>query len=163
MDAMKKAILNMWNKGFSGPAIAQKTGKTRSAVMGIIFRHRQHNAEGVRFCIPKMATTKKSKPKNQPKSQTVPKISISKVRIPLTFEVPTPDKNIRITDLGYNSCRYLVTESTTVKNTFYCGHPKERGAYCAYHAQLCYTPIALYKRSDNHDFTAKSRFTPRHP
>jgi hypothetical protein len=161
MDAMKKAILNMWNKGYSSTMIARETGKTRNAVMGIVSRHRNKNVEGVRFSRPVMSVINKAKKEKSP--QPVKKISISKVRIPLMFEVPTPDKNIRITDLNYNSCRYPVTESTTVQDTFYCGHPKERGAYCAYHAQLCYTPIALYKRSDNHDFAAKSRFTPRHP
>jgi len=99
MDAMKKAILNMWNKGYSSTMIAQKTGKTRNAVMGIVSRHRNKNAESVRFSRPVMSVINKTKKERPP--QPVKKISISKVRIPLMFEVPTPDKNIRITDLNY--------------------------------------------------------------
>lgn len=158
MDAMKKAIINMWNKGMSSSAIAQATGKTRNAIMGLIFRAREKNIEGIRFSVPKPAAIKKAPVKKEPTLPKPKKISVSKVRIPLTFEPPKNDKKIRIFDLTHSSCRYIVSDTDGVQNTFYCGETKDSGAYCAYHAQLCYVSMATYKKMAANDPPTRSRF-----
>lgn len=158
MDAMKKAIINMWNKGWSGVRIAATTGKTRNAIMGIVFRERQRNPEKIRAVKPGNMKPLKIKPVTPPKEK-IEKKSVSKVKIPLTFEAPKKDKNIRITDLTYATCRYPVSEINLVVDTFYCGHPRERGAYCAYHAQMCYVKMSEYKlKADQDDRPTRSRF-----
>ena len=46
---------------------------------------------------------------------------------------------LRIDELRYSSCRYIISLETAV-SVRYCGHEKERGSYCAAHADLCYLP-----------------------
>lgn len=158
MDAMKKAILNMWNKGLSGYEIAHATGKTRNSIMGLLFRMKK---QGLVVDRKIFRTKEQTPPPPQPPAPTpvkVKKRSISKVRIPLLFEPPPTDKNTHITDLTYNTCRYIVTDVTTYKNTYYCGQAKERGSYCAYHAQMCYVSHSEYKELVKDDPPTRSRF-----
>jgi hypothetical protein len=46
---------------------------------------------------------------------------------------------VRMDELRYNSCRYIISTDTAV-SVRYCGHERKRGAYCTAHAELCYLP-----------------------
>lgn len=39
----------------------------------------------------------------------------------------------------YNQCRYIVNDGPA-SHYLFCGKPKEKGSYCAYHASICYIP-----------------------
>jgi len=49
---------------------------------------------------------------------------------------------IRLDELRYNSCRYIVSPDTAL-SIRYCGHDRKRGSYCGTHAELCYLPPKL--------------------
>jgi hypothetical protein len=63
--------------------------------------------------------------------------------IELMFEDVKPKRirssGLRIDELRYESCRYIISSETAL-SVRYCGHEKKRGAYCSFHAELCYLP-----------------------
>ena len=62
---------------------------------------------------------------------------------------------VTILNLENNMCRYIV-DAPLYADTYYCGDPKERGVYCAAHAEMCYYGPKR-KRPDNaHDNPAQS-------
>ena len=53
---------------------------------------------------------------------------------------------LRIDELRYESCRYIISSETAL-SVRYCGHKKVRGAYCLYHAELCYLPPKIKNKA----------------
>lgn len=51
---------------------------------------------------------------------------------------------IRLDELRYDSCRYIIS-SVNALSVRYCGHDRKRGAYCKTHSALCYLPTKLKK------------------
>ena len=124
-DKTKNAVLEMWNKNYTGGQIAKELCLTRNTVMGIIHRLKKTEAVEPRVKIP---------PKIDP-----PKVVVKTKKLPPVFIKPKPVNHMPRTlmQLRANSCRYVVNDGHASQFLF-CGKPKEKGAYCMDHAQLCY-------------------------
>jgi len=137
--AIMKKIKKMWMEGKTGGQIADAIGKTRSSVMGILYRIRQR--EGSELV--RVGERNKFKKTPQIKNKRI----LREIKLGLRPEPPIPayafppvsngHEGLTIFQLKMNSCRYI-TRQDDVWNTFYCGTPSKRGAYCEDHAKLCY-------------------------
>jgi GcrA cell cycle regulator len=116
-----ETLKRLWAGGTSARGIADEMGGglTRSAVIGKV--HRLKLPAPVRQAMPKAAKAEKQK-----KLSALIKMAIV---APVSRQIP-------LFDLVDADCRQ-VTGSAGTLSTF-CGHPKEFGAYCAYHARRNY-------------------------
>lgn len=133
-DEIKNAVLELWNKQYTGGQIAKELCLTRNAVMGIVDRLKKKGLIDPRPKLP---------PKIEP-----PKVVIKTKKMPPVFIKPKPVNHIPKTlmQLRQNSCRYVVNDGPASQFLF-CGKPKEKGAYCMDHAKLCYVkPHKLEKK-----------------
>ena len=155
-QAQKDRIIELWNDGYTGGQIAKEIGHTRSAIMGLISRMRQ-SGKGVdvkrNASITPKPRVKTQAPKGRPKKL---KIHPKTFQYAFTFAEPTKahnNKPISFMDLTSFHCRYILNDPK--QGALYCGDPKERGSYCAFHANLCYIPDSAVKKKHTNYYQYK--------
>ncbi len=137
-----KKILNMWKDGKTSGQIAEAVNKTRSSVMGIIYRARRSGQTAAARVGERNKFRKKPEIKNKRILREI-KLGLRETpEIPAYAFPPVTNgqEGVTLQDLKLNSCRYIVRKDD-VWNTFYCGAPMTRGSYCECHAKLCYTAV----------------------
>ena len=146
MKAVEEKILNLWTLGYSTSKIAAEIGRSKNSVCGLIFRMRERG-----ISIPPKKSTREvvvlEKPA-APRVRSAPMTGrhlVSKKRktfpelAKYTKGSAKDSLNIRFWKLKNNSCRYVVNDGRP-ETFIFCGAPKERGAYCAEHAAICFMP-----------------------
>lgn len=149
--AIIKKIKKMWSEGKTGGQIADAIGKTRGSVMGILYRIRQREGDEL------VRVGERNKFKKGPQIKNKRILREVKMGLRPEPEIPSyafpPKTNgqegLTILQLKMNSCRYIIREDDAW-NTFYCGVPRERGAYCEDHAKLCYVAQPTGKERKKH-------------
>ena len=138
----EEAMKVMWAGGLTASQIAEALGPTitRSAVLGKVHRlklvarkvpsqpraprktaHKARRPNGFSYVIPKIS---RAVSETQPRKITLEE--------PMSLSVP-------LEALEELHCRYPVDDGPEGVFLF-CGHRKAVGAYCEWHARLCYVP-----------------------
>ena len=138
-------LRELWADGISASLIARKFGEvSRCAVLGKVHRlGLAGRSTSNRLAIPP-----------RPKSSTVYAFPIKKpleaIRISAVRAKPKsgpdalPPLMLPVSDLTSEHCHFPIGDPLTDGFGF-CGHPKERGAYCAAHASIAYQTIERRK------------------
>jgi GcrA cell cycle regulator len=134
-------LIRLWKDGVSAGLIARKLGQvTRSAVIGKVHRL---GLSG-RSTIKQLPTCNGflKKPSRPIKIPNPPKVAFVKPTPPkprvvaILFDAPEP-RMLPLEALRDNECHFPIGDP--LKGGFgFCGHPKERGAYCAAHGAIAY-------------------------
>ena len=166
-------VIDMWRKNKSGSEIGKAAGMTRSAVMGVVSRlvarkilisrkemmarEPRPVVQIVREVVPK-EVVKKVQPKKKPVPAPAPRLPHVKVahvrRLPISIMFGARP-GVTILSLENNMCRYIV-DAPLYPDTYYCGDLKERGSYCAAHAEMCYHGPKRESPDNAHDHPAQS-------
>jgi hypothetical protein len=147
-----KKLIELWRAGVSGTEIARQLGVTRNTVLGKVFRLREKG-------ILEYRNAEKSKVKVKEVTNVV---ILDRIKPPMTPEggsmkpvvpLPTPEFDpdkpyLNILQLTFNTCRYIMTEDTSV-TAFYCGETVHRRSYCKAHADICLVPSLKKVRGSN--------------
>lgn len=144
-------VIRMWNEGLTATEIAETFATTRSAILGRLHRLK---ARGIEIKSRKSAgETPQVTDGKVIKEQKVQK---KKYR---TIKIDYPPKKsfskgeyLTITDLTSRSCRFIVNDGDHGVYLF-CGKDREIGAYCSYHAKMCYIPTEKKKTDRSKEFT----------
>jgi len=149
-EQMILTIVNMWKQNKSGSEIAKVVNLSRSAVMGHIYRLK------MRGLVDSKKSTSNVSLQPKPVKIKTPMIKPQKnTKRGRPRKPPAPPaKAITLLQLRENSCRYIF-DLPDQSNVFFCGQPKERGSYCAYHAELCYVKTYKEQRSDGNNYSIK--------
>lgn len=161
-----KQLIDMWQNGAVGPAIARALGKTRGSIMGRINRLRQagtvlqerprvksENSRDAkrardREAKRRLALVRKPQPKVLVKAAVLRALEMPVIQeVPLTADEVPYTNPCEIMDLRFFSCRYIVRE----KPTLYCNNIIHKHSYCEHHFRLC------YQAGTNVHLTAKPR------
>ena len=145
-------IIALWEKGVSGPEIAESLGITRGSLMGRIFRLRKAGVTIKRDAPPSPPKVKET---HEPEAKVNNKPKVYRMK-----RVPFPPKlrrgsSLTIMELKTTSCRYIVGVCGE-EGHLYCGKEQVRGPYCKAHAELCYTPNSEQKRKGKFTFSYKT-------
>jgi hypothetical protein len=128
----KDLILEMWKSGHSSRDIAKAVGKTRNAIIGLIYRFRSKGLVGYRI---EPVIKKKACPMPKNKVSRQPKIK----KLPIPKAKPLQDSEpITFIELQALSCRYVVSDGLP-KDFLFCGKMVISAPYCSDHKALCYT------------------------
>lgn len=136
----------LFNQGLTYGAIAKALDITKNSVIGYATR----NKLPYRY---KKKPAKKDSVK--PLRQTLPlflRPSISIARTGFQNKVyPDAPKSLEIShnDLDAHHCRFIAGDPRDPKVTF-CGHRIVLGAYCEYHANLCYRAAPKKEEKQHH-------------
>lgn len=174
-EEQDKLLIDLWQQGIVGSIIADRVGKTRSAIMGRIKRLRGRGAvlrERPRYT-PEEAVERKAlrdairyrkkKPralpytpvKNKPRTGFKDAV-LRALERPIIPDPPVSDTPYRdpcdIMDLRFFSCRYIVQD----KPTLYCNQIVHKHSYCEKHFMLC------YQAGTNKPLTSKAKTTPHY-
>lgn len=155
MNAREEKILELWKQGYSTMMMSKVLGIGKNAICGAVFRMRQrgvdipkrgsHTPGLITISPPKVAKPKQERPKREgygPRFHRLFERAVMPDLPPKIAEKPIPKpakKNVGFWKLTPQSCRYVVNDGRPEQFIF-CGAQKERGAYCAEHAAICYMP-----------------------
>ena len=177
---MYPKVVALWNKGLTTREMGTELGLTKNAVCGLLKRMRDAGvALKPRTPAPPAAppTKKRTVAKTAPNVISLPVVQTARKAVkepvvkgvqqvlpfvefaPKPIEPPASQKSrngIRFMQLRSSSCRYVVSGKEP-ENFLFCGDPKERGSYCAEHAQLCYVPLSRHARRDDRPFNLTRR------
>lgn len=127
----------MWADGKSGSEIAREIGKTRSAVLGQLFRLglMGRGRTGKPAC--QLKANRPRKPRPPQPVRTVAQEAKRPARVVEPAPTLQPPLNLTIYDLTRLDCRAIASPDRAA-TTLYCGHPIRPGsAYCpAHHARF---------------------------
>lgn len=136
----------LFREGHTYGAIAKVLGISKNAVIGYATRNKLPYRH-------KKKSSKKAKQK--PVRDTLPAF----LRVPLFgAKLPFRDKvypdapkslNIQHNELDAHHCRFIAGDSRHSEVTF-CGHSIVLGAYCEYHANLCYRAAPKKEEKKDH-------------
>lgn len=134
-----RTIVEMWNEGKTSQQIADAVGKTRNAVIGIIYRNRNKYNLPKRGNDTRAATAKARKEAQKGTAQRRnEKIAIKPLGKPKPRS--TSSCGVQMFDLTKDTCRYPVGHVGDADFHF-CGRkPNSSSPYCDRHAQICYNP-----------------------
>ena len=121
-EETQKKIIDLWSTGMSAKNIAAEVKKTRSSIMGFIYRQRVRGIELRR---------RVERPKKMAKKP--PHKILSQYEKSLPFRDKT---NLRIHELERTSCRFIVHGEGA--NAIYCGCRIYTRSYCKEHLIKCY-------------------------
>lgn len=140
MNDIEAKILELWNQNKSTASIAAAVGKTKGSVCGLLWRMRRRGlvVPTKAEINPRESFRAKRHEERDRKIRFDPKIKSQ------PFErknrpIPKESLNIGFWKLKAHSCRYVVNDGQPEQFIF-CGATKERGSYCAAHAEICYMP-----------------------
>lgn len=152
-----KRMIKLWNEGFTGQMMAEYFGQTRNAILGRLMRLRDagHDIPLKGPSIPHKKKQARPMTYKPSEGRVVLKKVISEVERlnrkatkdqemadaldRLKNKDYCKDTRVRIHGLQSHHCRYVIDNQVPARSWF-CGHPKEKGSYCAAHAALCYMP-----------------------
>jgi len=179
MEDIDEKMIELWQKGHTAKHIANELGLTRNTIAGKLHRFKisgriEKKNIDERLLIIKEQSRKTNVGRSpELTKQKAPEVSLYKIEdklIPLAKvnaepvgnavnfvlhkEEPAPvGEPLKFEQLAPRSCRYVIN-SGNVKDFLFCGKPKERGAYCEDHANLCYYTIVRTNRNES-----KTQFT----
>lgn len=167
MDDYEKRIVELWNQGYSTSMIASQLGRSKNMICGKIFRMREKGFDlSPRAVVTKVKTeTGQTKVAKRRSTMNKPLLGLlfkkkaeERVRpIVIVKEKKAPNqRNIKFKHLSSESCRFIINDGRP-ENFIFCGAQKERGAYCAEHAAICYIPSKPPERKQ-HNPTAMQRY-----
>lgn len=165
MNDREQKVLELWKEGLSTFKMSQVMGISKNSICGIVFRMRKRGIEiPVRGSHPTgIIKFKKPKEKKEPaKSGNLTprfnkifkqtKLVKRQEKINRIQNTKPSEKNVRFWKLTAQSCRYVVNDGRA-EDFIFCGEPKQRGSYCAAHADICYmppkVPNAEYQRANS--------------
>lgn len=154
-EEKKWKVLKLWMTNMTSSEVAKKTGMTRSAVMGIVYRARLGGLIMPRARDKPVKTEKSDAPKpvvkRQPqklapkKKEEPPPKPVVEVRLPPPPPSPPPT-GIPFIQLNSNTCKFAIS-GRTGRSYMFCGEPVDRKSYCKKHADMCYVPLIVGARS----------------
>lgn len=121
-EETQKKIIDLWSSGMSAENIATEVNKTRSSIMGFIYRQRVKGKD-LRHRVKKPVKMAKNPPKR----------IISQYEKYLPFKDKT---HLRIHELEPSSCRFIIHGEGS--NAIYCGSRIHSRSYCKEHLLQCY-------------------------
>lgn len=160
---INEEIIKLWNDDVSAREIGMRFGKTKDAIIGIVYRLRKKGfsakSKGV------SPPTKKGRGSGRPRAET--KIVIQKFKeissgkkLPDIFELTRsistfseklePKKEIppsfgkTIMELSFNDCRYVTGRGE--EGHIFCAQPSSKRQMCKAHYAICYVPSNTKKR-----------------
>lgn len=138
-------LRQLWDDGHSASAIAALfgAGMTRNAIIGKARRMRlpRRAATNERKPYPKELGKTVSRPNQIPGRPAITLAGQSDGRFQGYLRIEAPDaKMLAVMQLRAEDCRFPIGDVGSPGFGF-CGHEKVRGAYCKYHAELCYRRI----------------------
>jgi hypothetical protein len=135
VDPVTSTIIAMWAGGATSGQIAKTIGYGRNAVTSLI---NNLIRSGEISKLTKQARVDAINARIQ---------ELGKVRGKANFDAGFKAKNIRLSQLAHDSCRFIVEGQS--KKTMYCGHVKFKYSYCEHHYKLCYIPRPSKEKIDD--------------
>lgn len=121
-------LRNLWGGRYSASEIGLELGRSRSAILGRVFRLGMSDK--------KRATAQQQKHRIEAKrrpARTVPPITSSKPLVRAKIKAPAP-LNLLLCDLEPGQCRWPVNTPKNGGEYLFCGHPKHKtSSYCEAH------------------------------
>jgi hypothetical protein len=125
-------LKRLLDEGCTAREIGEALGMTRNAIIskanrtGLVFKHSKKGANKVKYRVDASIFKRAPKP-----------------------EKPKPPKmaNLEIWELEHWNCRYPVG-TTEGKGLLYCGAPRHRESYCAFHYDVCYEGVRRKEKKD---------------
>jgi hypothetical protein len=115
-------IISLWKEGLTATQIGDSIGKSRSSVLGKIYRLRRKGVIEDYRC---------------PARSSIEKSDQGDLFKYFDLKKPEPVSQFKtIFDLGYRDCRYIVDRSD--RGYLYCAKPKKRKSLCQEHYSMCY-------------------------
>jgi hypothetical protein len=154
-EDLDEQIIALWAAGWDGSKIGALLGKSRSAIMGKLYRlrakgrvqykslmHLQYNAPVTlsddhkktlsRIGVVPVIVQRVSDPRPPEKSRSQP---VAVLRRPEKWEV-----DMGVMSLEPGQCRYVIGNVEKGKSTQFCCKAATQRSYCAEHYALCYQP-----------------------
>lgn len=151
-------ILKMWGEGLTGLQIGEVLGVTRNAILGRLHRLKAYGIDTAKLK-PAKTVEKKSCPAPKTRAQLALRVAPTDQKKSKTIRVyypprpePQPGDGVSLLGLKSSSCRYIISSESS-HAVIFCGEDKERGSYCAHHAQICYVPTPAKKAKKSNEFT----------
>ena len=128
-DQENETLRNLWAGRYTAKQIAFELGKTKSAVLGRVFRL------GLSDKSRAIAQQKKRRIEAQKfHARNSPPLKESKPLVRTKIKAPAP-LNIILCDLGIDQCRWPVNTPARGGEYLFCGHKSDGGPYCTAHTQ----------------------------
>lgn len=121
-------------QGYSCRQIGEVIGKQKNAVVGKLYRLRKQGKLRVNLRKAKRTAIKRTVIAHRNGKVVVAKFSATTLPLIDRTDEP-PSLQMSLLDLENGNCRYPHGEGSQIR---FCGHPVAKGAYCAFHAKICY-------------------------
>lgn len=131
-QALELALL-----GYSCRQIGEALGVNKNAVVGKFYRLRKEGKVVPRYKKPRRAAvvSKVRKIIAHRNGKVVRAKFCATPLPPVDRTNEPPSLQVGVLDLERNQCRYPHGEGSAIR---FCGHPVKKGAYCEFHAKICY-------------------------
>lgn len=130
------AVKSFFEDGEVASKIAKRFGVTRSAVLGLMHRHRVKNRISTRSPVAPMAKKSPRRP-----TVTIHKPAIAGMTAMTGTKIspwPKAPGGLSIAEIGTAECRFAITSHDVGKSEHrFCGAPAD-GSFCAHHTRLVY-------------------------